>query len=262
MSVRTLGERLGCSKSTASRVLIELEDVGFIDTIKLGSFSRKQHRASEYRLTWLRCDLTGNLPTKKFMQYFPLFHEKDRTVSSEGQKTPARPQQDDCQLGNTPAYGLATSVPHVGMGDAGMGDDRPCSTTPTLPDPGPDTVPRLSVVGVGDVEMGAVEMGDGRPCGITPLLPEIYPAPNTALQLHQEGMGDAEMGNEVMGDDRPCWTMTTLPDPDPDVVAPLTQGAERQSGSITEDENRMEQAVSVNEAGYAVLAAARKGEEK
>src|SRR5262245_15273681 len=173
MSVRTLGERLGCSKSTASRVLIELEDVGFIDTIKLGSFSRKQHRASEYRLTWLRCDLTGNRPTKRFMQYIPQFHEKDRTVSSEGQKTPARPQQDDCQPGNAQAHGPATSVHHVGAVDAGMGGDRPCGTTP--------------------------------------ILPEIYPGPDTAPQLHPEGMDEAGVDDTAMGDDRPCWTMTTLP---------------------------------------------------
>jgi hypothetical protein len=64
LSVRVLAEELGCGKDTASRALIELEDAGFIETLKIGSFSSRM--ASEYRLTTFRCDATGELPTKKF----------------------------------------------------------------------------------------------------------------------------------------------------------------------------------------------------
>jgi DNA-binding MarR family transcriptional regulator len=67
LGVRTLAQELNCSRATAARALIELEDAGFIETAKLGSFTRKR-MASEYRLTTFRCDLTGELPSKKFMR--------------------------------------------------------------------------------------------------------------------------------------------------------------------------------------------------
>jgi Helix-turn-helix domain len=68
LSVRTLAQELNCSRATAARALIELEDTGFIETVKLGTFARRNRRASEYRLTTFRCDVTGELPTKRFMQ--------------------------------------------------------------------------------------------------------------------------------------------------------------------------------------------------
>jgi DNA-binding transcriptional ArsR family regulator len=67
LSVRMLADELNKSMNTAARALIELEDAGFIDAVKIGRFNRKRH-ASEYRLTMYRCDITGELPTKKFMR--------------------------------------------------------------------------------------------------------------------------------------------------------------------------------------------------
>src|SRR5262245_5527409 len=46
MAVRTLAERLGCGKSTASRALEELETKGFIGVQKVGLYGRRD--ASEY----------------------------------------------------------------------------------------------------------------------------------------------------------------------------------------------------------------------
>jgi hypothetical protein len=68
LSARTLAHELHCSSATAARALIELEDAGFIETVKQGRFARRNRKASEYRLTVFRCDATGELPTKKFMQ--------------------------------------------------------------------------------------------------------------------------------------------------------------------------------------------------
>jgi transposase len=72
LSARTLAEELGVSKGTAARALIQLEDAGFIETVTLGRFARRNHQASEYRLTTFRCDKTGELPTKKFMRSQPI----------------------------------------------------------------------------------------------------------------------------------------------------------------------------------------------
>jgi hypothetical protein len=68
MSARRLASLIPCNKDTAAKVLREIEDAGFIDTIKIGKFTRKQgeRRASEYRLTCFRCDVTGDPPSRRF----------------------------------------------------------------------------------------------------------------------------------------------------------------------------------------------------
>jgi hypothetical protein len=68
LSARVLGLELDCDKATASRALIRLEDTGFIECVTIGSFTRRNRKASEYRLTTFRCDVTGELPTKKFLR--------------------------------------------------------------------------------------------------------------------------------------------------------------------------------------------------
>jgi hypothetical protein len=68
LSARVLELELQCDKATASRALIRLEDVGFIETAKRGTFARRNRKASEYRLTTYKCDVTGELPSKKFMR--------------------------------------------------------------------------------------------------------------------------------------------------------------------------------------------------
>ena len=67
-SVRTIGERLGKSKTTAARALLELEEAGFIETVKVGRFARRDRMASEYRLTFHRCDVSHAPPSKAFMK--------------------------------------------------------------------------------------------------------------------------------------------------------------------------------------------------
>jgi hypothetical protein len=69
MSVRTLSERCRIAKGTARQALAELQDRGFIECVTKGSFSRKVQHASEWRLTWWPCDVTGALPGKQFMQW-------------------------------------------------------------------------------------------------------------------------------------------------------------------------------------------------
>ncbi len=71
MSVRLLAERLGCSKDTAARALNELEEKGFVEVVKVGTFRRHDRLATEYCLAEYRNDVTGALPTKKFMDWKP-----------------------------------------------------------------------------------------------------------------------------------------------------------------------------------------------
>lgn len=67
MGVRTLGERLSCSKDTAARALNELEEKGFIGVQKMGVYGRPM--ATEYYLTMHRNDVDLTLPSKAFMRW-------------------------------------------------------------------------------------------------------------------------------------------------------------------------------------------------
>jgi hypothetical protein len=118
LSARVLAEELGCTKDTASRKLIELEDAGFIEAVRIGRFARRNRKASEYRLTTHRCDVTGVFPSKNFMVPAGGLHSrkthpsrsdrKDRTVRLEGQLGPnSSPRSDrkDRKANSTPAHG-------------------------------------------------------------------------------------------------------------------------------------------------------------
>ena len=66
LSVRRLAEQLPCNKNTASRALTELELAGFIEVMKVGTYTRKERHASEYRLTCYHCDVTHHPAAKTF----------------------------------------------------------------------------------------------------------------------------------------------------------------------------------------------------
>lgn len=66
LSARRLARQMPCDKATASRALRELEDAGFIETLRVGTFTRKDRLASEYRLCNYTCDVTGDLPKRNW----------------------------------------------------------------------------------------------------------------------------------------------------------------------------------------------------
>jgi hypothetical protein len=65
-SARRLAAVLPCAKN--SDVLRALEDAGFIETVKVGKYTKKEEErlAAEYRLTDHRCDVTGELPSRRY----------------------------------------------------------------------------------------------------------------------------------------------------------------------------------------------------
>jgi hypothetical protein len=78
LSVRRASERCNIARGTAQRAFAELQERGFIELVMKGAFSRKAPHATEWRLTWLSCDVTGELPSKKFMSWG---REKQNAVS-------------------------------------------------------------------------------------------------------------------------------------------------------------------------------------
>lgn len=87
MSANNLANLLSISRATAGRALQQLIDVGFIETTRPSGFSCKLKIAAEYRVTFHRCDATGNLPMKQFMRWQPKIrtrsHPSTPTVSPQ-----------------------------------------------------------------------------------------------------------------------------------------------------------------------------------
>ena len=69
LSIRRASERCNIARDTASRAFSDLEERGFVDCVTRGAFSRKSMHASEWRLTWWPCDVTGELSSKRFMNW-------------------------------------------------------------------------------------------------------------------------------------------------------------------------------------------------
>jgi hypothetical protein len=140
MSARRLAERLGCSPDTANRALHELDDIGFVDTMKIGSFSRKR-LASEYRLTFHRCDISGALPSKRFMRWFSQSDVKDNIVPEIGQSKGKERLQSDQRVyrapkppAHSPTTGTHIDLYHAGSGEGGAANPSslPSSSLPSL----------------------------------------------------------------------------------------------------------------------------------
>jgi hypothetical protein len=60
LGCRELAEELNCSRDTAARALRELDDSGLVQPLTAGVWRGK--KATEWRLTFFRCDKTGEVP--------------------------------------------------------------------------------------------------------------------------------------------------------------------------------------------------------
>ncbi|MBZ6079182.1 helix-turn-helix domain-containing protein [Microvirga puerhi] len=76
LSARDAAKRVGCSKNTAARAFIDLEQKGFIRCMQQGHFNRKSRHAAEYRLTIYDCHRTGERASKAFTNWHPPDKEK------------------------------------------------------------------------------------------------------------------------------------------------------------------------------------------
>jgi hypothetical protein len=71
LSARDAAARCNINKDTATRCFRRLEELGFIDLVQPGGFTRKVRHAAEYRLTKLKCDRTGERPSNLFLKWTP-----------------------------------------------------------------------------------------------------------------------------------------------------------------------------------------------
>jgi hypothetical protein len=84
LSSQMLADRINRNKSTAARALNELERLGFVECRSRGGFNCKLPHASEWRLTAHKCDATGELPSKNFMQWKPQDLKRGGTGEAHG----------------------------------------------------------------------------------------------------------------------------------------------------------------------------------
>lgn len=85
LSARDAARLTHVNKDTATKAARRLVEVGLIECATPGGFSRKNPHATEWRLTHLRCDLTGALPTKAFVYWRP---PTQNAVPIQGQNGP------------------------------------------------------------------------------------------------------------------------------------------------------------------------------
>ena len=67
LSARLAGEYLNASKATGARALRELDDNGWIRPMRLASFADRKGTATDYRLTMFSDDVTGEIPTREYL---------------------------------------------------------------------------------------------------------------------------------------------------------------------------------------------------
>jgi len=86
LGVREAVYELGCCKGTVSNAMRELDDAGLARPTKVGAWRGK--RATEWRLMWLRCDKTGDLPVSVWEQRKPFseFTTQDSKVHEAGHR--------------------------------------------------------------------------------------------------------------------------------------------------------------------------------
>ena len=121
ISVRGIAASLGVSKDTAARAMQALEERGFIEAVKRGAFNMKRRHASEFRMTAFRCDVTGALPSKKFMTWKPQIQNPVRPKGPNGTATgtdgtkatrnyPSRSFPSDCEGNFDATHGTTTGT--------------------------------------------------------------------------------------------------------------------------------------------------------
>ena len=118
---RGIAEDCNINRATAARAKRVLEERGFIELATPGGFSRKVRHASEYRLTFHQCDLTGAVPSKAFQKWRPLAPQAGQGNANRGPTSvPSQAPQigqcdpDDGLIGSNEGPESPVSGPPIG----------------------------------------------------------------------------------------------------------------------------------------------------
>ena len=91
LGVREAAYELRCGRTTINRAMREIDDAGLAMPMTVGDLRGK--RATEWRLTFLRCDATGELPRSVWEQREPFSLSRYRNTKGplQGHKAPHCP---------------------------------------------------------------------------------------------------------------------------------------------------------------------------
>lgn len=71
VSQRTLADECHITRPTVAKSIKRLQEIGFIEIVSNGTFNCKTKLATEYRLTFEKCNVTGKLASNKWRDYEP-----------------------------------------------------------------------------------------------------------------------------------------------------------------------------------------------
>ena len=84
LGVREVMYELGSGSATVCRAMQEVDDAGLARPTKVGAWRGKQ--ATEWRLMWIRCEKTGDLPVKQWQRREPYSEFRSRSTKGPLQK--------------------------------------------------------------------------------------------------------------------------------------------------------------------------------
>jgi hypothetical protein len=115
LGVREAAELCRINKDTAAQSFRKLGERGFIECGQEGSFDYKARHAAEWRLTWLKCDRTGALPSRAFLKWVPADTQAAKSKSrSETKGQSVRKRGTDGQLASQPVPYSRTKLRAIG----------------------------------------------------------------------------------------------------------------------------------------------------
>jgi hypothetical protein len=109
LGVRELAYELHCSLNAAGRALRELDDAKLAYPVTVGAW--RGRRASEWRLTFCRCDKTGELPTTQWEQRKPFseyLSESAEVPQEKRKRFPSTPGETQTPKSSMNGRGLST----------------------------------------------------------------------------------------------------------------------------------------------------------
>lgn len=128
LGVRELAYELGCSQDAAGRALRDLDDAKLAHPVMVGVW--RGRRASEWRLTFYRCDKTGELPTTQWEQRMPPSEYASGSAQVRQRKRKRIPSTPaEAQTPKNPMNGSGLSTPaeahiHIYQRDAESEGER------------------------------------------------------------------------------------------------------------------------------------------
>ena len=137
LGCRELAEELNCSRDTAAKALRELDDSGLVQPLTAGVWRGK--KATEWRLTFFRCDKTGELPILNWDPSSQSVSQdaKVRVVGHNGSVSPSgRTQEPKNSMNENPLSPSGRTHIDIYQGDTNLvsgagGDVEPPSDEPS-----------------------------------------------------------------------------------------------------------------------------------